>query len=102
MFYLTHLDFDVKTGDFIMQVASWIFKSDILNALRAKAHIPIGSKMDQIKERMNVVLNRPVGKHSRLETSVDSFRMLGAFVDRDGIEAQVSLDGTAQLHLLSH
>jgi len=102
LFYLKRLDFDVKTGDLLVQIADWIFKSDILKTLRRKAHIPIGSKMDQLRERMNVVLNCPVGAHSRLETRVDSFRMLGAFVDRDGIEAQVSLDGTARLRLLGH
>ncbi len=101
MFYLKHLDYDVRTGDLLVQVASWIFKSDILDTLRKKAHIPIGSKLEQLRERMNVVLNRPVGEHSRLATQVNSFRMLGAFVDRDGIQAQMSLDGTAQLDLLS-
>src|ERR1700722_7834762 len=101
-FYMKHLDFDVKTGDFIMQVASWIFKSDILNALRKKAHIPVGSELDKIRERMNIVLNAPVGKHSRLVTHVTSFRVLDAYVVKDGIQAQMSLDGTAQLHLFSH
>jgi hypothetical protein len=102
LFYLKRLNFDVKTDDFIMQVASWIFKSDILNALRKKAHIPIGSELDQIRERMNVVLNCSVGDHSRLVTQVNSFRVLGAYVNHDGIQAQMSLDGTAQLRLFSH
>ncbi len=101
MFYLRHLDFDVKTGDLLMQVASWILKSDILNALRKKAHIPIGGKLNQLRERMNAVLTRPVGEYSRLVTQVDSFRVLDAFVDRDGIQVQMSLDGTAQLNLLN-
>ena len=101
VFTLRHLDFDLKTGDFVMQVANWIFKSDILKVLRQKARIPIGPKLDQLKDRMNVVLNLPVGKHSRLQTQVKSFRVLGAFVDRDGIQAQISLDGDAQLNLFS-
>jgi hypothetical protein len=101
VFYLKHLDFDVKTGDFLMQVASWILKSDILNALRKKAHIPIGGKLEQLRERMNEVLTRPVGNHSGLVTQVDSFRILDAFVDRDGIQVQMSLEGTSHLELLS-
>lgn len=100
-FTLRHLDFDLKTGDFLMQVANWIFKSDILKILREKARIPIGPKLNQLKDRMNVVLNLPVGKHSRLQTQVESFRVLDAFVDRDGIQAQISLDGDAQLNLFS-
>lgn len=100
-FYLKDLDFDVKTGDLLMQVADWILKSDIRNALRKKAHIPVGGKLEQLRQRMNVVLNRPVGQHAKLETNMDSFRILDAFVDRDGIQAQMSLDGTSQLELLS-
>ena len=99
LFELTRLDFDVKTGDFLMQVANWIFKSDILKALRQKARVPIGPKLAQLKEKMNVVLNRPVGNHSRLQTQVKSFRVLDAFVDKDGIQAQVSLEGDALLNL---
>ncbi|MGH7739285.1 MAG: DUF4403 family protein [bacterium] len=102
IFYLRHLNFDVKTGDLLMQIASWIFKSDILSTLRKKAHIPIGAELNQLKKRMNVVLNCPVGKHSRLLTKVDSFRVLEARVNRDGIQAQMSLDGTARLSLFSH
>ncbi len=99
LFELRQLDFDVKTGDFLMQVANWIFKSDILKVLRQKAHVPLGPKLAQLKERMNVVLNRPVGNHSRLQTRVESFRVLDAFVDKDGIQAQVSLEGDALLNL---
>ncbi len=99
LFTLRHLDFDLKTGDLLMQVADWIFKSDILKVLRQKARVPIGPKLDQLKERMNEVLNLPVGQHSRLQTQVKSFRVLNAFVDSDGIQAQVSLDGDAQLNM---
>ena len=100
LFTLRHLDFDMKTGDLLMQVANWIFKSDILKVLQKNARIPIGPKLDQLKGRMNEVLNLPVGMHSRLQTQVQSFRVLDAFVDKDGIQAQISLDGDAQLNLL--
>lgn len=99
LFELRRLDFDVKTGDFLMQVANWIFKSDILKVLRQKARIPIGTRLAQLTEKMNEVLNRPVGNHSRLQTQVESFRVLNAFVDKDGIQAQVSLEGKALLNL---
>lgn len=100
-FYLNDLDFDVKTGDLLMQIADWILRSDIRNALRKKAHIPVGGKLEQLRKRMNVVLNRPVGQHANIETGITSFRILEAFVNKDGIQAQMSLDGTAQLHLMS-
>ena len=99
VFTLRHLDYDLKTGDFLMQVADWIMKSDILKMLRKKARIPIGPKLDQLKDRMNVVFNLNVGYFSKFQTQVSSFRVLGAYVDQDGIQAQVSLDGDARLNL---
>ena len=99
-FYLRRLDFDVKTNDFLTGVAGWIFKSDILKELRRHARIPIGRKLAALKERMNVVLNRPVGKYNRLETRVDSFDFLDAYVDKAGIQARLSLKGKAELKLL--
>jgi hypothetical protein len=91
------LDFDIKTNDFLVQVAEWIAKSDIRKELRKKARVPIGPAMDHIKDRMNVVLNRPVGTLGRLHTDVQTFKVLDAFVEKDGLNARVLLDGTSQL-----
>jgi hypothetical protein len=99
-FYLSHLDFDVKTNDFLTQVASWMFKSDLIKDIKRHARIPIGPKLEQIKDRMNVVLNRDILTMSRLETRVDSFDFVRAYVGEKGIIAQLSVKGEATLRLL--
>ncbi len=91
------LDFDIKTNDFLVQAAEWIIKSDIRKELRHKARIPIGPAMKKLKERMNVVLNCPVGTLGRLKTDVRSFKVLEAFVEKNGINARVDLGGTSEL-----
>lgn len=97
--YMPDLDFDIKTSDFLVQAAEWILKSDIRKELRHKAHIPLGPVMEKLKDRMNVVLNCPVGSFAHLETRVESFRVLDAFVERNGLNARVALNGTAQLNV---
>jgi len=99
-FYLSHLDFDVKTNDFLTQVASWILKSDLIKDIKRHARIPIGPKLEQLRERMNEVLNRDILTMSRLETRVDSFDFERAYVGKDGIIAQLSVKGEATLRLL--
>jgi hypothetical protein len=99
VFDFPDLDFDVKTNDFLAQVASWVLKSDIKDELRKMSRLPIGVKTDQLKARMNVVLNRPIDKMGRLDTKVEAFDVIDGFADNDGVEARVKLKGTAVMEL---
>jgi hypothetical protein len=99
MFELPDLDFDVKTGDLLVQVAEWIFKSDIRNLLRQKARIPVGPKLDDLKQKLSDALNRPLGDRLHLATQVNSFRVMEAFADNEGMKARVALDGEAHLNV---
>jgi hypothetical protein len=99
IFQLPDLDFDVKTGDFLVQVAEWIFKSDIRNLLREKARIPVGAKLDDLKQKLAEALNRPLGERLHLTTRVNNFRVLDAFADNEGMKARVALDGEAQMNV---
>jgi hypothetical protein len=100
MFYLPDLDFDVKTTDFLVQVADWILKSDIRKELRKKARIPVGPKLDFLKDRMDTVLNRQLNSYASLSTKVHSFGILDSFADKDGLQARVALDGESQLNVV--
>ena len=100
VFDLPDLDFDVKSNDLMVQVADFIFKSDFKNELRRIAKLPIGVKMDVMKEKMNKALNRPLGRFTRLHTQVNSFRVLNGFADNEGIEVRLSLEGTATMEVI--
>ncbi len=99
LFYMPDLDFDVKTTDFLVQVADWILKSDIRKELRQKARISVGPKLDFLKSRMGEVLNRRLNSYATLSTEVKTFTILDSFADKDSIQAQVALDGDSQLNV---
>lgn len=99
LFYMPDLDFDVKTSDFLVQVAGWILKSDIRKELRRKARIPVGPKLDFLKDQMQKALNRPLKPFAKLSTQVKTFTILDSFADKDGIQARVALDGDSQLNV---
>lgn len=99
IFYMPDLDFDVKTTDFLVQVADWILKSDIRKELRQKARIPVGPKLDFLKSRMGEVLNRRLNPYASLSTQVKTFTILDSFADKEGIQAQLALDGDSQLNV---
>lgn len=99
VFDLPDLDYDIKSSDLILQVADFIFKSDFKNEMRRIAKIPIGLKMDVMKEKMNKALNRPLGRFARLNTQVNSFKVLDGFADNEGIEVRLSVEGTATMEV---
>jgi hypothetical protein len=99
VFILPDLDFDIKTGDFLVQVAEWIFKSNLRKELRLKAKVPIGPKLDQLKARMDQILNLSLGPNARLSTRVDSLSVLDAYADNEGMVARVELDGIATMNV---
>ncbi len=91
------LDFDVKSDDFLVQMATFIDGDGMKEQLREKAVIPVGKNMDELKGYLVKMLNRPLGGFARLKTTVSSFRMEEAIVTDYGIEGRVSLDGDADV-----
>lgn len=100
MFDLPDLDYDIKSGDLIIQVADWLFKSDFKNQLRQIARLPIGSKLDQLKGKIDLALNRPLGRFTRLSEEVNSLKVLDGLADNEGIEVRVFIEGTATLYVV--
>ncbi len=99
VFDMPDLDYDIKTSDLMVQVADWLFKSDFRNQLRKVVKIPVGPKMDMLKVRMDLVLNRPIGQFTRLSTQVNKFKVLDGFADNEGIEVRFQVQGNAVLQV---
>lgn len=100
MFDFPDLDYDIKSTDLVVEVADWLNKSGFTDQLRKSVKIPLGPRLDIFKARMNKVLNRPLNLFTRLNTQVDSLKVLGAFADDEGIEMRISVMGTAFLEVI--
>jgi hypothetical protein len=97
VFDLPDLEYDVKSGDLLVRIASWLFNSDFKNQLRRIIKFPAGVKMDILKVKINKALNRRFSPALKLITHVISFRILDGYADNEGIEMRVSLKGTSIL-----
>ncbi len=89
------MDFDIKTSDFLVQVAAFVMGSGMKEQLRKEAVINVGKDLDLLKKEMAKVLNRPLGGHARLKTNITSLKMEDAFISDKGIEGRVTLNGDA-------
>lgn len=91
------MDFDIQTSDFLVQMAAFVMGSGMREELRQKAVIPVGKDLAELKDKLTKVLNRPLGGHASLKTTVTSLKMEEAFITDYGIEARVALDGDASV-----
>ncbi len=93
------IDFDIQTSDFLVQMAEFIAGSGIRDALRKQAVVPVGKNLDELKDQLTKLLNRPLGPFARLHTTITSLKMEEAFVSDYGLEGRVALDGDAAVDL---
>jgi len=89
------MDFDIKTSDFLVQVAAFVMGSGMKEQLRKEAVINVGQDLEKLKLEMTKVLNRPLGSHARLKTTITSLKMEDAYISDYGIEGRVDMDGDA-------
>jgi hypothetical protein len=94
------LEYDLKTGDLLLEIAELFSKSGFRDELRRAIRLPIGAKMQEYKDVIGRTLNRPLSPYIRPRTQVKTFELLGLHADNEGIVMRVSLKGTAALEVL--
>jgi hypothetical protein len=100
VFDFPDLDYDIKSTDLVVEIADWLNKAGFTNQLRRSLRLPIGPKLDELRGKMSLALNKPLSPFARLRTQVNSFQMLDAYADNEGIEMRLSAEGTAVLELV--
>ena len=94
------MDFDIKSSDFLVQMVDFIDGPGMRDQLRKDAVIPVGKQLEALKQQLTKMLNRPLGSHVVLKTTVTSLKMQEAFVSDYGIEGRVVLDGDASVDVI--
>ncbi len=96
-FDLPDLDYDIQSSDLMVQMADLMFKGDFRKRLRKIARLPIGLRMDKLKAKIDLALNRPLGPFVRLSAHVVSLKVLDGLANNEGIVVRLSIRGTAAL-----
>lgn len=94
------MDFDVKSSDFLVQMAVSLDAGGIRDELRKHAVIPIGDDLDKLRAELNKMMNRPLGPHVILKTTISTLKMQEAYVSDYGIEGRVAIGGDAAVNLV--
>jgi hypothetical protein len=81
-------------------MADFLFKDDFRKQLRKITRLSIGPKMDELKDKVDKALNRPMGPFVHLSAKVSSLQVMGGYADNEGIVVRVSIQGTAGLQVI--
>lgn len=94
------MDFDVKSSDFLVQLAVSLDAGGIRDELRKHAAVPIGADLDKLRAELNKLMNRKLGPHVIFKTDITNLKMQEAYVSDYGIEGRVAIDGNAAVELV--
>ncbi len=94
------MDYDIKSSDFLVQMVDFLDGNGMRDALRKHSVIPVGKDLDELRAKMDKMLNRNLGPHVVLKTHITSMKMQEAYVSDYGIEGRVAIDGDAAVNLV--
>jgi hypothetical protein len=89
------LEYDIQTRNVIVKIANWILKTRLTEQLRANVKMPLGDKLDSVKNRLSAGLNRELGPNARLSGNVESLTVERVYLSDAALQGRVNLRGNA-------
>ncbi len=89
------LEYDIQTRNVIVKIANWILKTRLTEQLRANVKMPLGGKLDSVKNRLSAGLNRELGPNARLSGNVESLTVERVYLSDAALQGRVNLRGNA-------
>jgi hypothetical protein len=91
------LDYDLETGNKIVNAYEWLKSDELRTMLRSKAHLDAKPALAKGKALLLSGLNRKLGDAVTLSATVDSVAVKGLFVTRDGVLLRAEATGQARV-----
>ena len=91
------LDFDVASGDRLVQVVEWVKGDELRVLLRDRARVPVAPILEKGRALLERGLNRTIGNVMSLSARVDTVTVNGIFVTRNGLLVRAGATGSAQV-----
>jgi hypothetical protein len=93
------LDYDLDTDSKLVSGYAWLKSDELRNTLREKAHVPVAPALAKGRELLLGGLNRKLGDAVTLSATVDSVRVTGLHVTREGLLVRAEATGRAQMQV---
>lgn len=93
------LDYDIKTKNILVEVASWLLKPKLTQLLRDRAKWNISQKLDDLKTTLQKGLTRDFGNGISSTGSIDSLEALLFNAQSDYLLLRLGISGQLRLNI---
>jgi hypothetical protein len=95
--YVPDLEYDVGSANLLVSGVEWLKHDDVRDAIRSRAHWPVGGIMSHGREELEKGLNRDLAPGVSLVADVDSVAGIAVHARRANIRMQAQADANARL-----
>jgi hypothetical protein len=95
--YVPDLEYDVGSANLLVSGVEWLKHDDVRDAIRSRAHWPVGGIMSHGREELEKGLNRDLAPGVSLLADVDSVAGIAVHARRANIRMQAQADANARL-----
>jgi hypothetical protein len=91
------LDFDVSTGNALIQGLAWLRKADMVTQLREQARFPLDTILEETRAKVERAMNRDLTQGVQLSGTVRTGKLLDVFGQARWLVVQAEASGTLAL-----
>ena len=91
------LDFDVSTGNALIQGLAWLRKADLVTQLREQARFPLDTILEETRAKVERAMNRDLTQGVQLSGTVRTGKLLDVVVHARWLVVQAEASGTLAL-----
>lgn len=91
------LDYDLDTDSRLVSGYAWLRSDELRATIRQRAHVPVAPALARGRALLLNGLNRKLGDAVTLSATVDSVRVTGLYVTREGLVVRAEATGAAQM-----
>jgi hypothetical protein len=91
------IDFDVKTKNFLMKKAAWMFNRKITNEISSRSRYDLSSYIDSAKYLMNSQLNREWMKGVKNSGVIKELKIAGIYPLSDNLIIRSNASGSLEI-----
>jgi hypothetical protein len=96
---ITDLDYHLETNNMLIRTASWLFSKKILKELKAYTRFPVGTYLEQIRQKANAQLSQPLIKGIRTQGQLDRINILRIDVGRSEMAVRCKASGELEVYV---
>lgn len=96
---IREIEFDVKTKNFLLKNAGWIFNRKIINEIASRTRFDLHNYIDSTRNLLNKELNRDWGKSVKSYGAMNELKIAGLYPGQENLLLRIHARGNLSLKI---